>query len=69
MATEANRTNQAEMATSDCTRGMAFVISVILLGILGVHNRQHPRGGDLLPCFWVDIETALSKSVSVAIFG
>src|SRR5207248_710134 len=39
MATEANRTNQAEMATSDCTRWPPFVISVILPGIPGAHNR------------------------------
>jgi hypothetical protein len=42
MATEANRANQAEMATSDCTRRAPFVISVIVLEILGMQNAQHP---------------------------
>jgi len=69
MATEANRAHQAEMATSDCTRRAPFVISVILPEISGVHNRQRPRGGDLLLCFWVNIETALREFARAAISG
>jgi hypothetical protein len=69
MATEANRPNQAEMATSDCTRWAPFVISVILPEISGVHNRQRPRGGDLLLCFEVNIETALREFARAAISG
>jgi hypothetical protein len=64
MATEANRTDQAEIATSDCTRRAPFVISVILLGILGVQNARHP-----LLSRRVLSEIALREGAGVAFFS
>jgi len=60
MATEANRADPAEMTTSDCTRRVSFVISVILLGILGVQNAQHPL---LLDRFSPYLNLAMFSSV------